>query len=124
MKSEKLSIQLLPSVEDEPLRSAEYQAGLSEFAKKLQANGMNPSMAMHFEESADSHSFLLGSFSLELGKVIVVPICTAAGAWLHAKYGRKVRLKIGETESEAEAQTVEEVKQLLEYAKRHKNSRE
>ncbi|MCU1268809.1 MAG: hypothetical protein JWN74_103 [Acidobacteriaceae bacterium] len=120
MKSEKLSIQLLPSIEDEPLRSAECQAALAAFAKELQANGMNPSMGMHFQESAESHSFLLGSFSLELGKVIVVPICTAAGIWLHAKYGRKVRLKIGETE--AEGQTVEEVKQLLEYAKQHKNS--
>lgn len=36
---------------------------------------------------------------------------TAIGAWLHARYGRKVRLKIGEIE--AEAQTVEEVETLL-----------
>src|SRR6185312_15222760 len=108
MKSEKLTLQLLPSVEDKPLRSTEYQAALSKFAEQLQAHGLNPSMGMHFEESADSHSFLLGSFTIGLGKAIALPVCTAVGAWLHAKYGRRVRLKIGELE--AEAQTVEEVK--------------
>ena len=40
------------------------------------------------------------------------PVVTAAaGAWLHAKYGRKVRLKIGDIE--AEAQSVEEVEKLI-----------
>jgi hypothetical protein len=37
-----------------------------------------------------------------------------AGAWFHARYGRKVRLKVGELE--AEAQTIEEVEKLLERA--------
>jgi hypothetical protein len=36
------------------------------------------------------------------------------GAWLHARYGRKVRLKIGDVE--AEAQTVEQVEELLSRA--------
>jgi hypothetical protein len=36
------------------------------------------------------------------------------GAWLQAKYRRKVRLKIGEIE--AEAQTVEEVEKLFRRA--------
>jgi len=36
------------------------------------------------------------------------------GAWLHAHYGRKVRLKIGEIE--AEAQTPEEVQKLIDQA--------
>jgi hypothetical protein len=39
---------------------------------------------------------------------------TAVGAWLHAKYGRKVRLKIGDIE--AEAQTMQEVETLLNKA--------
>ena len=36
------------------------------------------------------------------------------GAWLHAKYVRKVRLKVGDIE--AEAQTVKQVRNLLALA--------
>ncbi len=53
-----------------------------------------------------------------MGKIIITiavalgpTLGTALGAWLHARYGRKVRLKIGEIE--AEAQTPEEVEKLI-----------
>jgi hypothetical protein len=42
-------------------------------------------------------------------------IGTFVGAWLHARYGRRVRLKVGELE--AEAQTVKEVERLLALAR-------
>ena len=44
----------------------------------------------------------------------IAAIAGVVGAWLHAKYGRKARLKIGDVE--AEAQTVEEVERLLAHA--------
>ena len=48
------------------------------------------------------------------------------GAWLHGRYSRKVRLKIGgDGEIEAEAQTVAGVKSLLKEAEeyQHRNQR-
>lgn len=55
--------------------------------------------------------FVGASIGLQ-GMLAVAPaLCTALGAWLHARYGRKVRLKIGEIE--VEAQTREEVEKLL-----------
>jgi hypothetical protein len=45
---------------------------------------------------------------------IVVPIAGFVGALLHARYGRKVRLKIGDIE--AEAQTEEQIGKLLKQA--------
>jgi hypothetical protein len=46
-------------------------------------------------------------------------IAAAAGAWLHARYGRKVRLKVGDIE--AEAQTEKQVQRLLEQAEEFQN---
>ena len=43
--------------------------------------------------------------------LVITPLATALGVWLHAHYGRKVRLKVGDIE--AEAQTREEVEKLL-----------
>ena len=39
---------------------------------------------------------------------------TVLGTWLYARFGRKVRLKIGDIE--AESQTVDDVKKLIAYA--------
>ncbi len=56
----------------------------------------------------------LGEFILKLVGAGGLGLGTVIGAWLQAKYGRKVRLKVGETE--AEAQTVEEAGTLLKLA--------
>jgi hypothetical protein len=49
-----------------------------------------------------------------------LPLITGfLGVWLKGRYGRKVRLKIGEHgEIDAEAQTVEEVKELVKTARK------
>ena len=53
------------------------------------------------------------------GKIVLKSLPTLQSAletWLKAKYGRKVRLKVGELE--AEAQTIEEVERLLARAQK------
>src|SRR5215471_11588653 len=40
----------------------------------------------------------------ELTKSIVPALCTALGAWLGARLGRKVRIKVGDIEAEAHTQ--------------------
>jgi hypothetical protein len=53
-------------------------------------------------------------FYVQLAAMVGPTVGTALGAWLHARYGRKIRVKIGDVE--AEAQTVAEVARLLEKA--------
>jgi hypothetical protein len=49
---------------------------------------------------------------------VAIPGLTAlAGAWLQARFGRKVRIKIGDIE--AEASSLEEVRELLEQSKKY-----
>lgn len=59
---------------------------------------------------------------LKAAATLTVPLATAVGAWLHARYGRKVRIKIGDIE--VEAQTGKEVEQLLERAQDFKSRNE
>jgi Mg2+/citrate symporter len=47
---------------------------------------------------------------------LVGVIATVLVAWLHGKYGRKLRLKVTDTEIEVEAQTEEQVQSLLKQA--------
>ena len=47
---------------------------------------------------------------------LLVPLAAVVGAWSHAKYGRKVSLKVGEIE--AEAPTMEEIDKLLDRAEK------
>jgi len=55
--------------------------------------------------------------TVKLLLAVVLPLLisafTAVFAWLRARYGRKVRLKVGEIE--IEAQTAEQVKTLLNH---------
>ncbi len=60
----------------------------------------------------------MDSFNVKLatviGPVLVSSFVAVVGAWLHARYARKVRLKVGNIE--AEAPTVKEVERLLDRA--------
>ena len=60
---------------------------------------------------------LSGEFVLQLAATVaplVGVLGTALGAWLHARYGRKVRLRIGDIE--AEGQNIDDVNALLRRA--------
>jgi hypothetical protein len=65
-------------------------------------------------EAFAAGSAYLGDFAIKLAATVGPVLGTVVGAWLHARYGRKVRLKIGDVE--AEAQTIEEVQELLRRA--------
>jgi hypothetical protein len=57
---------------------------------------------------------LTGQFLVTLGPPAIAAIAAVAGAWVQARYGRKVRLKVGDIE--AEARTTEEIETLLRRA--------
>ena len=109
-----LKLTLIRAADDPPLRSSEYQKGLHDFADSLGTAGFKVSVTLELIEAAGGAgpATYLGDFMIELARSpLVVVIGTAVGAWLHARYGRKVRLRMGDIE--AEAQTAEEVERLL-----------
>lgn len=100
---------------DPPLHTSEYQAGLDEVERALQVH-VKVSSLIDIQEAVDAPSFLMGSFTIESVKSVGLVVGPIIGAWLQARYGRKVRLKIGDIE--AEARTVSEVEELLERAEK------
>src|SRR5438045_1224908 len=113
----KLLLTLNPAETDPPLRSPEYQDSLLQIRDALFENGMPPSTVIELQESeAASQTVLTGSFSIELVKVVGPMLVGIVATWLAGRYGRKVRLKVGDIE--AEARTVEEVETLLAQAKK------
>jgi hypothetical protein len=109
---------------DERLSSPEFQGDLSNFAKAARSDGVTLSARHFVHDAAGGGGGLSGEFSAlvsALGPAAVGALATALGAFINGKYGRKVRLKIGlDGEVEAEAQTVEEVKALLEVAAKYR----
>jgi len=105
-----LQIAALPAPDEPSKFTDEYQRGLRAFESVFNDQGI----WIHAEQALAKFAagpFLSGEFALKLAATVGPVIGTAAGAWLHARYGRKVRLKVGEVE--AEAQTVEEVERLI-----------
>jgi hypothetical protein len=59
-------------------------------------------------------------FVLTLVPAAIAGVAALCGAWVQARYGRKVRLKIGDME--AEGRSVEEIEALLQKAKQFKEA--
>lgn len=124
MPEETVTLVLLPSEADPPLRSRQYQGELQAFMDSLEAQGLEVSSMGEVQESAESGFVLLGEFLVKNGATVLVglatPLGTLLGVWLQAKYGRKVRFKDGDFE--AEAATVEQLEQVVQLAQRYRNS--
>jgi hypothetical protein len=116
MTNERISGDLIAAQTDPPLHSSEYQAGLKEVASALQALDAKVSFQMSMQEAVDAPSFLHGVFTIQNVKSVGLVLGPIIGAWLQARYGRKVRLKIGDIE--AEARNVAEVEELLKTAEK------
>ena len=105
---------------DERLRSQAYQQELREFEKSLRSLGFKVTVTIELIEAAagpDDITTYLGQFAIELARgPLVGVIATVLVAWLQGKYGRKLRLKVTDTEIEVEAQTEEQVQSLLKQA--------
>jgi hypothetical protein len=111
------SIELARTADDPPENDSVFQEELSHFSASLRAAGVPYSQTAIAFDSVDAHGYPLPEFIVAikvLGPPVIAALATAAGAWVQARYGRKVRLKIGEVE--AEARTVAEVKELLKSA--------
>ena len=101
----KIELKLLPVVAN----VAEYQEALANFVDSLKADGIKISPRYYVRDAIDGGGGLSGEFTLIVTALTVAG--SALGAWFTSRYGKKVKLKIGDVE--AEAPTVEEVERLL-----------
>jgi hypothetical protein len=115
-----LRLTLLPAPSDD-LKNPDYQLGVAGFAVALRTRGLEifPPISLREVVGLDVPT-TLGGFDIKVALGVAAPLCTALGVWLQARYGRKVRLKVGEKEVEAEAPTIEQIEELLELAKAFK----
>lgn len=100
-----------------PRRPAGNSRQDSPFGAVLKTNGVIYGQMAVAMDTVDAHGYPLGEFIASLktfGGPAITAAAAAAGAWVQARYGRKVRLKIGELE--AEGRSVEEVEKLLKVA--------
>jgi hypothetical protein len=112
---------LVPADDDPPLLDPEYQKQLADFEQWLHGESLDIRSKRKLLESTGGGG-LLGEFFIKIVPTIGSGgLCGLLGAWLQARYGRKVRVKIGETE--AEARTVDEVKALLKLASQYQGKR-
>lgn len=110
----KTEITLGRAPDDPPEYNQKYQDELTAFARSLDAAGVEHSQWSIALHTADAGGWPVGHFALSFGPPAIAALAAVTGAWLQARYGRKIRLKVGDVE--AEARTMAEIKQLLEQA--------
>jgi hypothetical protein len=108
------------AVEDPPEYDSKYQLELDAFARSLDAAGVGHSQRSIALQTAGAGGWPIGHFALSFGPQVITALAAVAGAWVQARYGRKVRLKVGDIE--VEARTIEEIERLLERAASFQNS--
>jgi hypothetical protein len=118
------AIELVAEPNEPAADDASFQAELREFGRTLsQANVDHSQLAIAFD-SVESMGYPLPEFVVGL-QALATPAALSAlsgalGAWLQARYGRKVRLKIGDIE--AEGRSLAEVEKLLALAAKFKDA--
>jgi hypothetical protein len=103
---------LLERASDDPQENEPaFQEELGAFTTSLLATGLTYSQRGMAFDTVDGGGYPLPEFVIDLGPAVIAATAAVCGAWVTARYGRKVRLKIGDVE--AEGRTAEEIEGLL-----------
>jgi hypothetical protein len=113
MDAPDLKLTLVLAKNDPPIQSVATQKELLQFWQAMLRQGVRIEYEWppFFGGARAIPPPMLGDFFVKLAPTVGPIVGTALGAWLHAHYGRRVRLKFGDVE--AEAQNVEELEKLL-----------
>lgn len=109
--SEKIKLILVRSSDDAPQFSQEYQAELREFVKQTGAR----SQRAFVSDCVGGGGGLIGEFIFDNPGKLITALTTICGVWIKARYGRKLKLKVGNTL--IEANSIQEIELLVEQAK-------
>jgi hypothetical protein len=107
-----IGIVLVRSKEDEECNK-EYQLHLKQFYKDISIEGVKVTPNLYVMDSIDGGTLFTGKFLLSLADKSYTLIAAIFGAWLHSRYGRKIRIKVGDIEVEASNQ--EDLKIAIEH---------
>lgn len=117
-----LELELIPSPDDPDYEDHRYQNELTTFENDLKDAGLDPSARMFMRKAVGFGSLYTGEFYISAAKILGPPIIAAVGGWLAGRNGRKVRVKVGDIE--AEANTMQQIEVLLERAQKLKQDNE
>jgi hypothetical protein len=111
----KLQVSLIAASDDATTFSPEYQAELHHFIEQVRAGGgeiQSFGMAM---DAVDAQGGTIGEFLIEIARSgVPAALAAAIGAWLHARYGRKVKVKFRKDRvEEISAGTTQEIGEVL-----------
>ena len=110
-----LQISMIPSPEDPPWRSDNYQSELRKLGLALKGDGLEiQEVGSHPVRSGET-SPISGEWKVKLGATLEPILKAPVGSWLQARRGRTARLRIGEIE--ADVRTAEELARVIKIAK-------
>ncbi len=118
-----LDIELVRAPDDPQIGDSAFQAAFAPVIDAMRSAKIRYSQHAIAFDSVDAYGYPLAEFTIavkELGPPALTALATVLGAWVHARYGRKVRLKVGEIE--VEAATVADAEKLLARAIEHQQS--
>ncbi|MBY0335743.1 MAG: hypothetical protein K2X11_03975 [Acetobacteraceae bacterium] len=109
-----LVLHFVEGPEDGDPISEGHQAELQRFAIRMEAGRTGLSPIWSLQKALGSGSWLTGEFLGQVAGASLPVISAVAVAWLQARAGRKVRLKVGDIE--AEARTPADLREILALA--------
>jgi len=109
MSAERITLVLYS--EDPDVFGKEYQSELQSFRYSLQKDGIEVSSSDTKMDSPAAGAGWVNEFLIPLIQVTAPVVGTLIGSWLQGKANRKVRLKLGDLE--VDAQTKEEAEDQL-----------
>ena len=110
-----LQISMIPSPEDPPWRSDDYQSELRILGLALKADGLDIHEVGSHPSRAGGSLPISGEWRVELGTALEPILKAPLGSWLQGRRGRTARLRIGEIE--ADVRTIEELVRVIKIAK-------
>lgn len=99
-----IRLKFIRSDEDGPPYSREYQIGLRHFYDQVRTEGLRISAVSFTMDRAGGHGGFMGEFVIPLAQVIGPVLGDNALAWLQARSGRLMKIKVGSVEFEASTQ--------------------
>lgn len=113
------AIKLVRAPDDPALFSKEFQAEFRSVLEELRGAGVKADASFMTMDSPGAGGGYTGEIIIPIIQYGMPVITGALGAWLTARFGRKIRIKTGDVEVEApirEALSTEEVKNLVQEA--------
>jgi hypothetical protein len=114
MNQNDVRIMLQRTSDDPTVNAPEFQKQLRDVSKSLHSANVKYTVRGMTFDSVDALGFQLPEFVVTLAPGAIGAVAGICGAWVQTRYGRKVRLKIGDVE--AEGRSVDEIASLLQRA--------